>query len=89
MHLIVETCGGDQREHRGQGVYDKMEERSYLGKVFLESQQGHTAVIPVLRRQRQEDRAFEASLSYLVPRLCLVKQSTRFCEGWFAFDPTE
>lgn len=65
-------CGGDQREH-GQGVYDKMGERSYLGKVFLKSQQRHRAVIPVLRKQRQEERAFEDCLSYLVPRSCLAR----------------
>ena len=60
--MFASYCGGDKREH-GQGVYDKMGERSYLGKVFLESQQRLPAVIAVLRRQRLQERAFKASLS--------------------------
>lgn len=78
--MFASYCEGDQREH-GLGVYDKMGECSYLGKVLLESQQRLTAVIAVLRRQRQEERAFKSSLSYSVSRFCLVKRAQDFVKG--------
>jgi hypothetical protein len=49
----------------------------------------YTLVIPALRRKRQEDGEFQASLGYMVrPYSCLLKKKITYPDTWFCSSHT-